>query len=70
LPEWGRVAANSNEFARKTVLDYWMLLIGTEPDGETQADFDSLVENLKTKHKYHVREMLLDLITRDAYGAP
>ena len=70
LPEWGRVAANSNEFARNTVLDYWHLLIGTEPDGETQAEFDSLVENLKTKHNYRVREMLLDLITRDAYGAP
>ncbi|MBM4252132.1 MAG: hypothetical protein FJ146_09190 [Deltaproteobacteria bacterium] len=70
LPEWGRVAANSKEYARQIVLDYWRYLIGEEPNAETEDEFESLVENLKTKHNYRVRNLLLDLVTRDAYGAP
>jgi hypothetical protein len=70
LPEWGRVAANSNEYARQIVHDYWRQLIGEEPNAETEDEFESLVENLKTKHNYRVRNLLLDLVTRDAYGAP
>ncbi len=70
LPEWGRVAANSNEYARQIVHDYWKLLVGEEPTADTEDDFEALVDNLKTKHNYRVRDMLLEMIARDAYGAP
>jgi hypothetical protein len=70
LQEWAEVAANSDEFAKQVVLDYWRFLIGEDPNPQTQSDFDALVENLKTKHNYRVKEMLLDLIARNVYGAP
>jgi hypothetical protein len=42
LLEWAQVAANSDAFARATLLDYWKLLFGEAPRPEETAEFDQL----------------------------
>jgi hypothetical protein len=70
LLEWARVAAQSDDFARKVVLDYWRLLIGEEPQPSQHDEFDALWRRLTTEHGYRVERMLQDLIQTEAYGAP
>src|SRR5262249_30220416 len=52
LNEWAQVAANSNEFASATVMDYWKLLLGRTPRPSEQAEFDKLWSDLKAKNQY------------------
>lgn len=70
LVEWGEVAANSDAFARATVLDYWKLLMGDVPRPDESAEFDELWRAFKTDHGYSVDRMLHHLITTEAYGVP
>jgi hypothetical protein len=70
LVEWAEVAANSEPFARKVVLDYWRLLIGEDPLPADEAEFATLAQRLSSKHEYRVERMLADLIATEAYGAP
>ncbi len=70
LVEWGEVAANSDAFARKVVLDYWRLLVGEEPRANTRAEFAQLQRGLAAEHGFRVEGMLRDLIFTEAYGAP
>jgi len=72
LLEWGSVAANSDEFARNVVRDYWKLLIGREPQGAGLKEFDALWRGLKDPalYNYRVEKMLHALILTEAYGAP
>lgn len=72
LLEWGQVAANSDEFARNVVRDYWKLLIGREPQGADLKEFDALWRGLKNPslYNYRVEKMLHALILTEAYGAP
>lgn len=70
LVEWASVAANSEDFRRATVLDYWKLLLGEEPRALEQAEYARLVEALGEEHGYQVEPMLHDLIDTEAYGAP
>lgn len=70
LVEWAQVAANSDAFARATVLDYWKLLLGEPPRATEQAEFDALVDSFVGAHEYRVESMLHELIELEAYGAP
>ena len=70
LVEWAEVAANSEPFARKVVLDYWRLLVGEDPQPSDQAEFTTLAQRLSSEHEYRVERMLRDLIATEAYGAP
>jgi len=70
LVEWAEVAANSEPFARKVVLDYWRLLIGQDPQPGDEPEFVRLVQRLSSTHEYRVERMLRDLILTEAYGAP
>ena len=70
LVEWAEVAANSEPFARKVVLDYWRLLVGEDPQPGGEAEFATLAQRLSSEHEYRVERMLRDLIATEAYGAP
>jgi len=70
LVEWAEVAANSEPFARKVVLDYWRLLVGEDPQPGDEAEFATLAQRLSSEHEYRVERMLADLIVTEAYGAP
>jgi hypothetical protein len=70
LVEWAEVAANSEPFARKLVLDYWRLLVGEDPQPGDEPEFARLVQRLSSEHEYRVERMLADLIATEAYGAP
>lgn len=70
LSEWCTVAANSNEFARATVMDYWKVLFGAEPTEDQIEEFTTLWQDFESTHGYSVEDMLHDLIKTEAYGAP
>ncbi|MCK6549458.1 hypothetical protein L6R52_26700 [Myxococcota bacterium] len=70
LGEWARVAANSDQFARATVMDYWKLLLGAAPRASEEAEFNKLWTDLRTVHGYSVERMLHALIKTEAYGVP
>ncbi len=71
LVEWADVAANSDPFARATVLDYWKMLFGHKPIQPTALrDYENLWRNFKTTYNYRVEKMLEALIQTEAYGAP
>lgn len=72
LLEWGKVAANSDEFARNIVRDYWKLLIGREPQTNDQREYGVLWRGLKDPkaYNYRVEKMLHALVLTEAYGTP
>ena len=72
LLEFAAVAANSEEFARKVVLDYWKLLIGREPQAIDQREYGILWRGLMDPNQsnYRVEKMLHGLILMEAYGKP
>ena len=70
LLAWAQVAANSNEFAQTTVLDYWRLLIGEPPRQADRDAFDDLWQTFVGAHGYSVERMLHDLIDTEAYSVP
>lgn len=70
LRDWASVAANSEDFARARVLDYWKLLFGQAPSARDQAEFNALATALKERHEFGVESMLHDLIKTEAYGVP
>lgn len=70
LVEWAQVAANSEEFARATVLDYWRLLIGEDLVQKHNKEYTQLWQGLMTDDKYSVEAMLHKLIKTEAYGVP
>ncbi len=70
LVEWARVAADSEAFAKATVLDYWKLMMGESPRPEERAEYDTLWTELMTTHEYRVERMLHALIETEAYGVP
>jgi hypothetical protein len=72
LLEFGKVAANSEEFARKVTLDYWKLLIGRVPNGLDQREYSALWRGLMDPNRsnYRVEKMLHALILTEAYGKP
>lgn len=74
LVEWGQVAANSDPFAQKVVVDYWRVMIGREPEAQPQdqAEYNRLWRGLKDKtaYNYRVEKMLHGLVLTNAYGRP
>ena len=70
LIEWAAVAAETEEFARAVVEDYWMLLIGTRPVLAEATELEGLWRGLMNEHRYQVEKMLHALIRTEAYGAP
>ncbi|ACY17902.1 hypothetical protein Hoch_5418 [Haliangium ochraceum DSM 14365] len=70
LLEWAEVAANSDEFARATVLDYWKLLVGVEPGPSDNDRFTALWQAFTSTHDYRINRMLHELIETEAYSVP
>lgn len=70
LLDWARVAADSDAFARATVMDYWRVFVGREPSGDELEELDALVEVFATEHRYRVEAMLHELVRTRAYAAP
>lgn len=70
LLEWAQVAANSEQFSRAVVGDYWRLLVGRAPSPEDQPAVEQLAGDLRGVHAYSVRKMLHDLVRTEAYGEP
>ncbi len=70
LNEWAQVAADSDQFAQATVLDYWRHLLGEPPRPTEMAEFEQLWTSFKSDHQYGVERMLHDLIMTEAYGVP
>ena len=63
------VAANSDEFARATVMDYWKLLLGEPPTPEQSGEFEALWRSLRSDN-YSIDALLHRLIDSEAYGVP
>ena len=70
LVEWAEVAASSEPFARKVVLDYWRLLVGEDSQPGDEVEFATLVQRLSSKHEYRVERMLRDLIAGIGSSTP
>lgn len=71
LVEWSKVAANSDHFAKATVMDYWKLLMGHKPkQPKAQIEYNQLWKDFRTTHNYSVEKMLLALIKTEAYRVP
>lgn len=70
LIEWAASAAESDEFARATVLDYWKLLVGDAPQPAEKDSFDALWQAFRGEHAYRVERMLHQLIDMEAYSVP
>ena len=72
LVEWGQVAANSDDFARNVVSDYWRVLVGREPSAADKTEYASLWKDLMspTGSNYRVEKMLHKLVLTNAYAAP
>lgn len=69
LLEWGKVAANSEQFAKATVMDYWKLLNGGTPSTpKDRTEYETLWKDFKNKYQYSVERMLYALIQTEAYG--
>ncbi len=70
LRQWGQVAADSQAFAAKIVLDYWILLVGKPPENYQKDEFKLLWQGLMSVDNYRVEAMLHRLIETNAYGEP
>jgi hypothetical protein len=68
LVEWAEVAANSEQFRRATVLDYWELLLDEPPRVDEQLELGDLVDHLG--QHWNVERMLHELVDTEAFGAP
>jgi hypothetical protein len=69
LMQWAQKAADSDQFARARVNDYWRLLMG-QPSSAYSAEYAKLWQSLKGPHDYRIVKMLRDLVRTEAYGAP
>ncbi|WP_428266646.1 hypothetical protein [Haliangium sp.] len=70
LLAWAEVAADSDQFARATVLDYWRLLFGEPPRPDELDGFEALWRDFRSVHAYNVERMLHALIEMEAYSVP
>ena len=71
LIEWSERAANSDEFAKKIVLDFWVQLIGAPPQGaQEQESYERLWRDFMSARSYRAEAILHDLIDTLAYGRP
>jgi hypothetical protein len=70
LIEWAAIAANSDAFARKIVVDLWTLLIGAPPGPGDTDELNTLISTFMTTHEYRVERLIHALIDTEAYGVP
>jgi hypothetical protein len=70
LVEWAEVAANSDEFAKASLMDYWKLVMGEGPRPEELTEFTALWRRFKSENAYGVEHTLHDLVRSEAYGVP
>jgi Bacterial TSP3 repeat len=70
LVEWAAVASDTDEFAQKTVLDFWHLLFGVDPKPSETEQFTKLWKRFRNENGYQIEKMLSDLVDTEAYGAP
>lgn len=68
--DWARAAADSDQFARATVMDYWTFLVGSELSGFEIDELDALWSAFRGEDGYSVEAMLHRLVTTRAYGEP
>ena len=69
LVSMAKAAADTDDFAAATVMDYWVLTFGAPPTAAQNDAFTALVASLKN-NGYSVSHMLHDLVHSEAYGAP
>ena len=70
LVTWAHRAANSDDFARTLVSDYWWLLFGEAPRPDEASQFEALWQALKGEHGYSVERLLHAMIDSEAYRVP
>jgi len=70
LVEWAKVAAESDELASATVMDYWLLAFGAPPTPKQTSDFQATWKTFRGDDGYSVSRMLHHLIHTEAYGDP
>ncbi len=71
VAEWGRVAANSDQFAQQMVRTYWFYFLGRMPSTPVELkEFETLWKSLKSADKYSIEAMIHRFIKTEAYGAP
>ncbi|SMF51703.1 hypothetical protein [Pseudobacteriovorax antillogorgiicola] len=68
LVAWAESMANTDDYARKVVLDYWRYFYGGDPLETDQSEFKRLWNNLKTKHNYSVERMLHEMVTLPSFS--
>ena len=69
--DWARAAADSDQFARATVMDYFELLVDDEVEGELETiDYQTLWEGFRSEDSYSVEKMLRRLVRTRSYGEP
>jgi hypothetical protein len=69
LVTMAKTAANTDDFAAATVMDYWVVTFGAPPTAAQSDTFAALTQSLKN-NGYSVAHMLHDLVHSEAYGAP
>ncbi len=70
LREWAEVLVNSDQFAANSVKDYWKVMIGHDPQGYENVEYEALWKKFRTEHSYSVKALLHDLIKTEAYSVP
>jgi hypothetical protein len=70
LVEWAKVAADSDEFAQKTMLDYWRVLFGRDPSASETQTFTKLWKKFRSDNAYQISKSMHDFIETEAYGVP
>jgi len=72
LVEWGKVAANSEDFSKNVARDYWKLLVGREPNERDQVEYTAMWRGLMApaQYNYRVEKMLHGMVMTNAYGQP
>lgn len=70
LNTWAQVAADSDDFAKATVMDYWDILVGEDPSGDDIGAFTTLWEDFRSTDAYSIEAMLANFVRTRAYGEP
>ena len=73
LQQWAQVAVDSDEFAKKIVLDLWNILIASKLESQQyQEAFDELWQGFMNEKQdnYRVKSLLHRLIDLEVYGGP
>jgi hypothetical protein len=68
--DWARAAADSDQFARAAVMDYFEVFVDGEPSGFEIDEYDALWQGFTSEDGYSVESMLKKLVRTRSYGEP